>query len=65
MRVKYGVGDMEHLHHQLHMHTIIYVDCAYPLYATTVRVHCTYCNCEKSIFTYELYTAHVTYLSKH
>ena len=39
MRVKYGVGDMEHLHHQLHMHTIIYVDCAYPLYATTVRVH--------------------------
>ena len=39
MGVKYGVGDMEHLHHQLHMHTIIYVDCAYPLYATTVRVH--------------------------
>ena len=61
MRVKYGVGDMEHLHHQLHMHTIIYVDCAYPLYATVY----TYCNCEKSIFNYKLYTAHITYLSKH
>ena len=41
MGVKYGVGDMEHLHHQLC--TFAYnntctVHCEYLLYATTVRV---------------------------
>ena len=41
MGVKYGVGDMEHLHHQLCTYAYnntCTVHCEYLLYATTVRV---------------------------